>query len=159
VGTPRSQPVPGISGSPAGAAQPVAQVVQRGLRDLDAVGADFGERLEIGLRTVRRDIDRLRELGYPVEATPGVAGGYQARILFHAPLEQVAPRTSPAAGRLEAVDAHTCLFHAGSNSLHELAVYVAAKGFDFEVLDPPELRPVLRGLSDRLSRAADRSTG
>ncbi|MEV4068194.1 helix-turn-helix transcriptional regulator [Nonomuraea fuscirosea] len=79
---------------------------------------------------------------------------YQARILFHAPLAAVAPRTSPGAGRLESVDAHTCLFLAGSDSLDDLAVYVATKGFDFEVLEPPELVPVLRALSDRLSRAA-----
>ncbi|MEV5890615.1 helix-turn-helix transcriptional regulator [Nonomuraea fuscirosea] len=79
---------------------------------------------------------------------------YQARILFHAPLAAVAPRTSPGAGRLEKVDAHTCLFLAGSDSLDDLAVYVATKGFDFEVLEPPELVPVLRALSDRLRRAA-----
>jgi predicted DNA-binding transcriptional regulator YafY len=40
-------------------------------------GAALAERLEVTVRTVRRDIDRLRELGYPVEASPGVAGGYQ----------------------------------------------------------------------------------
>jgi predicted DNA-binding transcriptional regulator YafY len=40
-------------------------------------GAELGERLEVTERTVRRDIDRLRELGYPVEASPGVSGGYQ----------------------------------------------------------------------------------
>ena len=28
-------------------------------------------------RTLRRDVDRLRELGYPVEAARGVGGGYQ----------------------------------------------------------------------------------
>jgi predicted DNA-binding transcriptional regulator YafY len=79
---------------------------------------------------------------------------YQARILFHAPLAAVAPRTSAGAGRLEPVDAHTCLYVTGSNSLDELAVYVAVKGFDFEVLDPPELVPVLREVSERLRRAA-----
>ena len=30
-------------------------------------------------RTVRRDVERLRRLGYPVDATPGVAGGYRLR--------------------------------------------------------------------------------
>ena len=34
-------------------------------------------RLEVSERTLRRDIDRLRELGYPVRATTGPAGGYQ----------------------------------------------------------------------------------
>ena len=40
-------------------------------------GADLAERLEVTDRTVRRDVDRLRELGYPVEAAPGTGGGYQ----------------------------------------------------------------------------------
>lgn len=40
-------------------------------------GAELAERLGISGRTLRRDIDRLRELGYPVEAERGVDGGYQ----------------------------------------------------------------------------------
>jgi predicted DNA-binding transcriptional regulator YafY len=83
---------------------------------------------------------------------------YQARILIRAPLAAVARRSSPAAGRLEAVDQDTCLLHTGSDSLDELALHVAVKGFDFEVLDPPELVPVLRVLSGRLDRAAASSS-
>jgi predicted DNA-binding transcriptional regulator YafY len=84
---------------------------------------------------------------------------YQARILIHAPLEAVAQRSSPAAGRLEAAGPDACVLHTGSNSLNELALYVAVKGFDFQVLDPPELAGILRALSERLSRAADASPG
>src|SRR5918912_2614498 len=40
-------------------------------------GAELAERLEVSQRTLRRDIDRLRDLGYPVEAQRGVDGGYQ----------------------------------------------------------------------------------
>jgi predicted DNA-binding transcriptional regulator YafY len=40
-------------------------------------GDDLAERLEVSPRTLRRDIDRLRELGYPVHASRGVGGGYQ----------------------------------------------------------------------------------
>lgn len=40
-------------------------------------GAELAERLEVSVRTLRRDIDRLRELGYPVQAHRGVDGGYQ----------------------------------------------------------------------------------
>lgn len=40
-------------------------------------GADLARRLEVTPRTVRRDVDRLRTLGYPVDATVGVGGGYR----------------------------------------------------------------------------------
>ncbi len=40
-------------------------------------GPELAERLEVSPRTLRRDIDRLRELGYPVRATTGPAGGYR----------------------------------------------------------------------------------
>jgi predicted DNA-binding transcriptional regulator YafY len=40
-------------------------------------GQELADRLEVGPRTIRRDIDKLRSLGYPVEAAPGVAGGYR----------------------------------------------------------------------------------
>ncbi len=40
-------------------------------------GTELAERLGVSSRTLRRDIDRLRELGYPVTAHPGVDGGYQ----------------------------------------------------------------------------------
>ncbi|MGY1815065.1 helix-turn-helix transcriptional regulator [Blastococcus sp. SYSU D00820] len=40
-------------------------------------GAELAGRLGVSLRTLRRDVDRLRDLGYPVEAAPGVAGGYR----------------------------------------------------------------------------------
>ncbi|HEY2556464.1 MAG TPA: YafY family protein [Diaminobutyricibacter sp.] len=40
-------------------------------------GAELAGRLEVSVRTLRRDVDRLRDLGYPVDATRGVDGGYQ----------------------------------------------------------------------------------
>src|SRR3954454_18188676 len=40
-------------------------------------GPELADRLAVSVRTLRRDIDRLRELGYPVEASRGVDGGYQ----------------------------------------------------------------------------------
>ncbi|MFJ4687234.1 helix-turn-helix transcriptional regulator [Streptomyces sp. NPDC088789] len=43
----------------------------------DWSGDDLAERLDITSRTVRRDIDRLRELGYPITAVKGPAGGYR----------------------------------------------------------------------------------
>lgn len=40
-------------------------------------GPALAERLDVTERTVRRDIDKLRHLGYPIHASPGIAGGYQ----------------------------------------------------------------------------------
>ncbi|TDK25997.1 YafY family transcriptional regulator [Luteimonas aestuarii] len=40
-------------------------------------GAALAERLAITPRTVRRDVDRLRSLGYPVASSGGVSGGYR----------------------------------------------------------------------------------
>lgn len=40
-------------------------------------GADLARELEVSERTLGRDVDRLRRLGYRVEADPGVAGGYR----------------------------------------------------------------------------------
>ncbi|TGB06780.1 WYL domain-containing protein [Streptomyces sp. MZ04] len=40
-------------------------------------GGELSERLGVSRRTVRRDIDRLRDLGYPVQASQGAAGGYR----------------------------------------------------------------------------------
>lgn len=39
-------------------------------------GSALAERMDIHPRTLRRDIDRLRQLGYPIHASTGVAGGY-----------------------------------------------------------------------------------
>src|SRR4051794_9919670 len=43
----------------------------------DWPGAELAERLEVSGRTIRRDVERLRGLGYPVQALTGPAGGYR----------------------------------------------------------------------------------
>ncbi|WP_370326728.1 helix-turn-helix transcriptional regulator [Euzebya sp.] len=39
-------------------------------------GPELADRLDVSARTLRRDVERLRDLGYPVEAARGVDGGY-----------------------------------------------------------------------------------
>jgi predicted DNA-binding transcriptional regulator YafY len=43
----------------------------------DWPGGELAERLEVSRRTIRRDVERLRGLGYPVESLTGPAGGYR----------------------------------------------------------------------------------
>ena len=43
----------------------------------DWTSAELAARLGVTTRTIRHDVDRLRGLGYPVNARPGVAGGYR----------------------------------------------------------------------------------
>ncbi|MBT3150114.1 WYL domain-containing protein [Streptomyces sp. CHD11] len=43
----------------------------------DWSGGDLARRLDVTSRTVRRDIDRLRDLGYPITTVKGPAGGYR----------------------------------------------------------------------------------
>jgi predicted DNA-binding transcriptional regulator YafY len=45
----------------------------------DWSGSELADRLEVSPRTIRRDVERLRELGYPVESVTGPAGGYRLR--------------------------------------------------------------------------------
>jgi predicted DNA-binding transcriptional regulator YafY len=40
-------------------------------------GAELASRLEITSRTLRRDVDKLRSLGYPIHSASGAEGGYQ----------------------------------------------------------------------------------
>jgi predicted DNA-binding transcriptional regulator YafY len=44
---------------------------------IDWTADELARRLEVTTRTIRRDITRLRDLGYPVEAVAGPGGGYR----------------------------------------------------------------------------------
>ncbi|QIS22909.1 helix-turn-helix transcriptional regulator [Nocardia terpenica] len=80
---------------------------------------------------------------------------YRARITLSAPITEAADRIPTTIGTLEAIDTKTCLLHTGSNSLDELAVYIALFGFPFRVQDPPELIDHLRTLAQRITDAID----
>jgi predicted DNA-binding transcriptional regulator YafY len=45
----------------------------------DWAGAELADRLSVSGRTIRRDVERLRRLGYPVDSLTGPAGGYRLR--------------------------------------------------------------------------------
>src|SRR4029077_8200317 len=81
-----------------------------------------------GARFTPRALPAGDVAAYVSQAISSAPYRYPARILTHAPAAAVAGRSSPAAGRLEAVAEHSCVLHTGSNSLDEPAMYVAVKG-------------------------------
>jgi predicted DNA-binding transcriptional regulator YafY len=92
--------------------------------------------------------------GYTSRAISTSAYRYQARFTLHVSAETAAERIAPTTGALKAIDQHSCTLRAGSNSLDELAIYVAGKGFEFQVHEPPELVEHVRTLAARLAGAA-----
>jgi predicted DNA-binding transcriptional regulator YafY len=90
---------------------------------------------------------------YVARAVSATRDRYQARVVLHAPIAEVAPRVPPAVGSLEPLDERRCLLHTGSDWLGGLAVYIAEIGVDFEVVEPPELVARVRVLAGRFARA------
>ncbi|WP_437630316.1 helix-turn-helix transcriptional regulator [Sorangium sp. So ce854] len=83
---------------------------------------------------------------------------FRARVTVHAPAPVVSAQLSGVAGRVvEALDPGRCVVHTGGGSLDALAFHLGFMGFEFEVHEPAELIEILRGLSDRLGRAAGRA--
>jgi len=91
-----------------------------------------------------------------VRGAGSLAWKYPARVRLHAPAEVIAShdRVTPAAGLLRPVDEHSCIMETGSGSLQDLVGYLTSLDVAFEVLDPPELRTLLRELADRYTAAA-----
>jgi hypothetical protein len=81
---------------------------------------------------------------------------FRARILVHAPLAEVAERTSVRSVVLHPVDARTTLLEAGSETLYGLAFHLSWLGWEFEVQEPAELREALAEMGSRALRAAGR---
>ena len=82
---------------------------------------------------------------------------YPARVRLHAPADLVAGRITPAGGLLTPIDEATCILETGGDSMLNLVGYLTSLDVPFEVLEPPELRDLLRSLADRY-RAATETT-
>jgi len=139
-------------------------------------GDELAARLGVTTRTVRRDIDRLRELGYPVRAIPGRQGGYAlgpgARLppllldedsavavalgLRAAAAGVVAAMVASTVAVVEAIGERRCVLTSGSDSLDSIALHLALLDIPFTPLEPPGLRDRCTVLAGRLSQAAHR---
>ncbi|MEU1056396.1 YafY family protein [Streptomyces sp. NPDC005876] len=86
---------------------------------------------------------------------------YAARAVVRllVPLAEAAGRVSPSDGVLAAEGPGSCLLRTGAASLDGLVVHVMMLGYDFEVLEPPELVEAVRSARDRLDAAVARAAG
>src|SRR3954470_15413767 len=98
----------------------------------DWTGSELAERLGVTTRTVRKDVMRLRDLGYPVDANPGVAGGY--RLAAGAPLPPLLLDDDEAVAVAIGLRAAT---HAGIVGIEETSMRAVAK---LEQMLPNRLR-------------------
>jgi WYL domain-containing protein len=62
-------------------------------------------------------------------------------------------RINPAVGVVTAAGEGTCVLETGADTIDSLAVHLGLLGYDFEVVDPPELVAHLRELATRYQRA------
>ena len=96
-----------------------------------------------------------RDAGAYVERSLAAAPTrYEARVLIHAPADEITRRIPDYWGTVGPVSRNRCEFKAGDDDLRWLAIRVAMLPADFEVLEPPELVEELRSLAARLERAA-----
>jgi predicted DNA-binding transcriptional regulator YafY len=96
---------------------------------------------------------------YVSRRVSAAAWRYHARVTVHAPASVIAERINPAAGTVEPVDGHTCVFATGADTIDTLAVYLGLLGVDFTVTGPPELVAHLQELSARYARATGVRSG
>ena len=78
---------------------------------------------------------------------------YVARVRYHASEEAVAQHFSPASVTIEADGPDACIVTAGADDPERMVFYFATIGYDFEILEPPE---VVRAVACGCATAAPR---
>ncbi|HEU0025398.1 MAG TPA: WYL domain-containing protein, partial [Thermoleophilaceae bacterium] len=91
---------------------------------------------------------------YVAQSISAAPTRFEARVTLHAGASEIATTVPAHWGTVEPIDGQTCEFRTGDDDLGWLAVRIAMLGVDFEVHEPPELVEHLRGLAERLGRAA-----
>jgi predicted DNA-binding transcriptional regulator YafY len=107
----------------------------------------------MGLRFEPRKLPAKDAAAYVRRSISTAPTRYDARVLLHAPAEEVRKRVPDYWGSVEPVDDGKCEFRTGDDDLRWLAVRIAMLPEEFEVLEPPELIDELRALASRLRRA------
>ena len=89
-----------------------------------------------------------------VRGTSSLAWTHPARVRLHVSAEDISEFIPPAVGLLTPEGAHSCLLETGGNSVRDLVGWLTSLDVAFEVLDPPELRTLLRELAARYTAAS-----
>ena len=105
-------------------------------------------------RFVPRPIPEGSVARYVARSVGSTVYAHRAKLILHAPYEEILQKVSPLAGSLTPLDANRCLLVTGGHSLSHLGLYVATLDVDFEIQEPPELAEHLRSTAARLLRAA-----
>jgi predicted DNA-binding transcriptional regulator YafY len=111
-------------------------------------------RIPNGPRFTPRELPTEDLASYVSKGVSTATWRYRARVVVRAPAAAVAERVPAAAGSIEAVDEHSCVFETGSDTAETMALWLGMLEADFTVLDSPELVTHLRLLSERYARAA-----
>lgn len=111
----------------------------------------------LGKRFSPREIPHGDLAKYVTQSIGIEAYAQKARVVFHAPMAQLAQRIPASAGRLSELGPEQCQLDTGGNDLVMLGLHIASAGVEFEVLEPRELIDVLGRLAERLRRAHERS--
>ncbi|HEV2780252.1 MAG TPA: YafY family protein [Actinophytocola sp.] len=107
----------------------------------------------LGARFTPREPPEADIAGYVSRAISSAPYPYRAKVVVHAPAERVRERVTPASGMVEAVDEDSCVLHVGGPELSVIPIYLARIGFEFTVLEPPELIEQVRTLAGMFSRS------
>ncbi|WP_106848477.1 YafY family protein [Blastococcus sp. Marseille-P5729] len=94
----------------------------------------------------------LRSLvGHAISSAPYP---YVCRVRVHAPVDAVASAFGPTVASVSDLGDGMTELVAGANNLAEFVLYLGASGMEFDVVEPTELREVMKAAAARLMRAA-----
>ncbi|HET6856589.1 MAG TPA: YafY family protein [Streptomyces sp.] len=110
-----------------------------------------------GPRFVPRDPPADDLAAYVSEGVSNRAYAATAVVRLRVPMEEAARAVSPSAGVLEAVDEHSCLLRTGAANLDVMIIHIMLMGYEFDVVEPPELTERIRWARDLLARSLDRA--
>jgi predicted DNA-binding transcriptional regulator YafY len=108
----------------------------------------------VGLRFAARESPGGDAAAYVRKGSTRAWAAFTARILVNAPAAEIAEKLSHSADSVEVVDDAHCLLTISAAGPSRMAPWLGFLGYDFTVLDSPELIAELRALATRFQSAA-----